>query len=53
MKHFLDGKLIAIGIFDLCESYLISTQFIYDPDYSQLSMGWLGALKEIEYMKKV
>lgn len=47
MYHKIDGKLIAIGLIDISTTILNSAYFIYDPDFSFLNMGNVGALIEI------
>ena len=51
--HRIDGKLVAMGVIDITKSCLNSQYFIYDPDYSFLCLGVVGAIHEIEYMKMV
>jgi arginyl-tRNA--protein-N-Asp/Glu arginylyltransferase len=51
--HRIDGKLVAMGVTDITKSVLNSQYFIYDPDYSFLSLGVVGAIHEIEFMKMV
>ena len=51
--HRIDGKLVAMGVTDITNSVLNSQYFIYDPDYSFLSLGVVGAIHEIEFMKMV
>ena len=53
MYHRLDGKLVAVGNLDLCKKTMNSAYFLYDPDYRHLSLGVVGALIEIEYMRMV
>ena len=53
MYHKIDGKLVAIGECDITNSIMTSQYFIYDPDYSFLSFGVLGAIHEIEYMRNI
>jgi len=53
MYHRLDGKLVAVGNLDLCKKTMNSAYFLYDPDYRHLSLGVVGALMEIEYMRMV
>lgn len=48
----LNGALIGVGVIDVLPSGVSSVYFFYDPDYSQLSLGKLSALKEIEYCRK-
>lgn len=50
MYHRLDGKLVAVGLIDLCSEVLNSAYFIWDPDYKFLNLGVVGALIEIQYM---
>ena len=51
--HRIDGKLVAMGVCDITNKVLNSQYFIYDPDYSFLRLGVIGAIHEIEYMKMV
>ena len=44
----LDGKLIAMGVLDILPGCVSSVYFMYDPEYSKLSLGRLGACREIE-----
>ena len=51
--HRIDGKLIAMGVVDITKRVVNSQYFIYDPEYSFLCMGVVGAIHEIEYMKMI
>ena len=51
--HRIDGKLVAMGVNDITNTCLNSQYFIYDPDYSFLCLGVVGAIHEIEFMKMV
>ena len=51
--HRIDGKLVAMGVIDITKTCLNSQYFIYDPDYSFLCLGVVGAIHEIEYMKMI
>lgn len=51
--HRIDGKLVAMGVIDITRSVLNSQYFIYDPDFSFLCLGVVGAIHEIEFMKMV
>ena len=42
-----------MGVNDITKSCLNAQYFIYDPDYSFLCLGVVGAIHEIEFMKKV
>ena len=44
---------MAVGVNDITKSVLNSQYFIYDPDYSFLCLGVVGAIHEIEFMKMV
>jgi len=50
-QHRIDGKLVGLGVNDITSSVMNAQYFIYDPDYSQLCLGVLGAIHEIEFMK--
>ena len=51
--HRIDGKLVAMGVNDITNTCLNSQYFIYDPDFSFLCLGVVGAIHEIEFMKMV
>lgn len=53
LHHRIDGKLIAINVWDITENTLGSIYTFYDPDYSFLSLGHVTAVREMEYMKKI
>lgn len=53
IHHRIDGKLIAINVWDITENTLSSMYTFYDPDYSFLSLGHVTAVREMEYMMKV
>jgi arginine-tRNA-protein transferase len=53
MVHRIDGKVFAVGVIDLTPNVLSSVYYFYDPKYEFLSPGILGAIREIEYMKKI
>jgi leucyl-tRNA---protein transferase len=46
------GKLIAVGICDLCAQSLSSVYFYFDPVESRRSMGVFGLLWEIQFARK-
>lgn len=50
MEHRFDGKLVALGMFDLTRKYLLSSQFVHDPAYRSLNLGTVSAVKEVEFM---
>ncbi|EGG18915.1 arginyltransferase [Cavenderia fasciculata] len=53
-QHYrIDGQLIAVGIVDILPHCLSSVYFIYDPDYSFVSIGKYSAIKEIEQTKRL
>ena len=53
MYHRIDGKLVAVGVLDICKRFMNSAYFLYDPDFMFLSMGVVGAIREMEYMNMV
>ena len=53
MLHKIDGEVFAVGILDFLPNSLSSVYFMYDPKYEFLSPGVFGAIREIEYMKKI
>ena len=53
MYHRLDGKLVAVGSLDILYNVVNSGYFIYDPEFKFLSLGVVGAIREIEFMRKM
>jgi arginine-tRNA-protein transferase len=45
------GQLVAVGVVDVLPQCLSSVYFFWDPSLSALSLGKLGALKEIAYVQ--
>lgn len=52
-EYYRDNKLVATGFLDRGSNSLSSVYFIYDTDYSHLSLGVYGALKEIALAQKM
>ena len=52
-EYFVDGKLVAVGFLDQASRALSSVYFIYDTDYSHLSLGIYGAIKEIDLARRM
>jgi len=50
MYHRIDGRLAAVGVIDVLNTYLNSAYFVYDPEFTFLNMGVVGAIREIEFM---
>ena len=53
LYHRIDGKLIAVNVWDLTENTLGCIYTFYDPAYRQLSIGHVTAVREIEWMLRV
>ena len=53
MYHRIDGKLVAVGILDICNTMMNSAYFIYDPDYKFLNLGIIGAITEMQYLRLI
>ena len=52
MYHRIDGKLVAVGIIDICpRSTLNSAYFMWHPHFKFLNLGTVGAIIEMEYMR--
>ncbi|CAB0006524.1 unnamed protein product [Nesidiocoris tenuis] len=49
----LDGKLIAVGVVDILPRCVSSVYFFYDPDYSYLSLGTYGSLRELHLTRSL
>lgn len=52
-EYYVDGKLVAVGFLDQGSHGLSSVYFIYDTDYSHLSLGVYGAIKEIDLARRM
>ena len=50
--HRIDGKIVAVGIWDVLPTSLSSVYLYYDTDYSFLDIGVFTAVREIEYMRE-
>lgn len=48
-KYYIDNKLVAVGVIDILPKCLSSVYFMYDTDYSFLSLGVFSALQEISF----
>lgn len=48
-KYYLDDKLIAVGVIDILPRCVSSVYFMYDTDYSSLSLGVFSAMQEINF----
>jgi leucyl-tRNA---protein transferase len=46
-----DGRLVAVGICDVCAASLSSVYFYFDPGESQRGLGTFGALAEINFTR--
>ncbi len=53
MYHRIDGKLVAVGIIDICSQVFNSAYFLWDPDYKSLNLGVVGAIVEMEYIRMI
>jgi hypothetical protein len=49
--HRIDGKIVAVTLWDILPTSLESCYCYYDPDLSFLDLGVVTAIREIEYMK--
>ncbi|GAA5827181.1 hypothetical protein JCM11251_001156 [Rhodosporidiobolus azoricus] len=49
----IDGKLIAIAVLDLLPQAVSSVYFVWDPDYSGMSLGKLSALREAQMVREM
>jgi arginine-tRNA-protein transferase len=52
LTHRIDGRLVAFGVVDVVPGGLSSVYFIYEPEFKSLSLGVVGALKEIEFVRQ-
>lgn len=47
-EYFINGQLAGVGFLDISSQALSSVYFIYDPDFSDFSLGKFSIMKEIE-----
>jgi len=47
------GRLLAVGICDVCPGSLSSVYFYFDPDESRRGLGTFGVLEEIEFARRM
>ncbi|KAH8285235.1 hypothetical protein KR054_006603 [Drosophila jambulina] len=52
-QYWLDDQLIAVGVIDILPACVSSVYFFYDPDYSFLSLGTYGSLREIDLVQTI
>lgn len=52
-RYELDGVLVAAGYLDHAALALSSVYFFFDPEYSHLSLGIYGAVREIEEAQRL
>ncbi|XP_053610397.1 arginyl-tRNA--protein transferase 1 isoform X2 [Plodia interpunctella] len=52
-QYWLGGRLLAVGVVDILPKCVSSVYFFYDPDYMNLTPGTYGALREIEFTRKL
>ena len=49
--HRIDGKIVAVGVWDILSTSLSSVYLYYDTDYQFLDLGVFTSIREIEYAK--
>ncbi|XP_020797775.1 arginyl-tRNA--protein transferase 1 isoform X1 [Drosophila serrata] len=52
-QYWLDDQLIAVGVIDILPACISSVYFFYDPDYSFLSLGTYGSLRELDLVQTI
>ncbi len=50
-EYYADGKLAGFGLVDISSEGTSSVYFVFGSEFSKLSLGTLGAIKEIEISK--
>ena len=50
-QYRVDGRLVAVGVVDVLPKCLSSKYFFWEPSFAWASLGKLGALSEIEWVK--
>ncbi len=51
-EYRLRGRLLAVGIVDICSRSLSSVYAFYDPDFSSSSLGTFSAVQEILFCRE-
>jgi len=51
--YYISSTLFAVGVIDILPHCVSSVYFFYDPEYSFLSPGTLGALHEIHFVNEL
>lgn len=46
--YYINGKLVGVGVVDVCPSIICSLYFFYDPVLKPLSFGKISVVKEIQ-----
>jgi leucyl-tRNA---protein transferase len=49
----LDGRLLAVGLCDVCDQSLSSVYFYFDPAHADRGLGSFGALHEIDVARRL
>ena len=52
MNHYIDDKLVCVGVIDLLDNGLSTVYCFYDPDLVPLKYGVISALIEIDWIKQ-
>ena len=51
-QYRVDGRLVAVGVVDVLPKCLSSKYFFWEPSFAWASLGKLGALREIEWVRR-
>ena len=49
--HRIDGRVVAVGMCDVCEKSLSSVYFYFDPAFADRSLGTFGAMVELDWAR--
>lgn len=52
MSYWLRGKLVAVGVVDVCPTSISSVYFYFDPDHGRRGLGAFSAICEIEECRR-
>ena len=53
IKFYVDDQLIAVAVVDILPEGISLVHFFYDPELKKLTLGYVGSIKLIDYIKEM